>query len=342
MEGDPRIRPALLQERYQGKVRCLTCERRCLLEEGKEGFCKTRKNVGGTLYTLVYGEIAPGESGIALNPIEKKPIYHFRPGTMCLTVGTWSCNFPCPWCQNYSISKRPDLIGTGYYLAPEAFLELAEEMGAEGTSISFNEPTLLLEYSLDVFRLAKEKGLYNTYVTNGYMTLEALRLLIRSGLDAMNIDIKGSPETYRRFCRANGEVVWRNARYAKGEGVWVELTTLIIPGVNDDEGTLRGIARRIRRELGSDTPWHVTGYYPAYRFTAPPTPLAAVQRAWEIGKEEGLDFIYVGNFPGHPLQNTYCPHCGLLIVERVGFGVRGVKLRDSRCPRCFTALPIRV
>lgn len=339
---NPRIRPAILQEKERDRVRCLACERRCLLRERERGYCRTRQNIEGVLYTLVYGEIAPDETGIALNPIEKKPLYHFRPGTRCVTVGTWSCNFPCPWCQNWWLSKRPEAIGTGYYLDPDGFIALAVDLGAEGTSFSFNEPTLLLEYALDVFPIAREKGLYNTYVTNGYMTLEALDLLVKGGLDAVNIDIKGDEEVYRRYCGAEVDVVWRNARQAKQRGVWVELTTLLIPGVNDKDELIRGIARRILEELGPDTPWHLTGYYPAYRFHAPPTPKGTVERAWEIGRSEGLRFVYIGNFPGHPMQNTYCPSCGLLLVERAGFEVRSLRIGDSRCPRCGLFIPIKL
>lgn len=312
------------------------------MAEGEYGYCRTRRNIGGRIHTLVYGEIAPDETGLSLNPIEKKPIYHFRPGTRCLTAGTWSCNFDCPWCQNAFISKRPEGIGSGYYLSPEAFVSLALEWGAEGTSFSFNEPTLLLEYALDVFPLAREKGLYNSYVTNGYMTPEALDLLVERGLDAMNIDLKGDEGVYRTYCGANPGPVWRNARLAKEKGVWVELTTLVIPGVNDREAVIRGIARRILRELGPDTPWHLTGYYPAYKFHAPPTPKGTVERAWEVAKSEGLRFVYVGNFPGHPLENTYCPSCGLLLIERMGLEVVSIRLDDPRCPRCGLSLPLRV
>ncbi|MFW6150288.1 MAG: radical SAM protein, partial [Chloroflexota bacterium] len=196
--AEERARQALLFEPTGDKLRCLTCERRCLLGEGETGFCGTRRNSGGRLYTLVYGDI----SSMSVNPIEKKPLFHFHPGSKALTIGSWSCTFSCPWCQNYDISKSPGNVGCGQFMSAARFVNLVAQQGCQGTSISFNEPTLLLEYSLDVFRLAKEAGYYNTYITNGYMTETALDLLVEHGLDALNIDIKGPPEAVRRYCGA--------------------------------------------------------------------------------------------------------------------------------------------
>lgn len=223
---------------------------------------------------------------------------------------------------------------------PEEFVATTIRLNCQGTSISFNEPTLSLEWSLEVFKLARERGLYNTFVTNGYMTLEALQLLIEAGLDAMNVDIKGSDEAVRKFCGTDVEVVWRNCRYAKEHGVHVEVTTLVIPTVNDDEASLRSIAKRIANELGQDTPWHVTAYYPAYLFNAPPTPIRTLERAYQIGREEGLKFVYLGNVPGHPYENTYCPQCGKLLIQR--YGVRMVKwfMKGDSCPKCNEKLPV--
>ena len=334
-------REALLFDDLNGRIRCCTCERRCELLPDTLGFCQTRKNVGGKLYTLVYGEI----SSISANLIEKKPLFHFHPGSKALTVGTWSCNFTCPWCQNYDISKSPESIGKGRFLSPEALIELVPKSKCQGISMSFNEPTLLLEYSIDVFKLARKHGCYNTFVTNGYMTPEALEVLIQSGLDAMNIDIKGDAEAVLKFCNADVEKVWRNAVAAKRSNVWVEITTLLIPGVNDEDKILRGIARRIKYELGDDTPWHTTGYYPAYKFRdelyVPPTPLSSLERARNIGKAEGLKYVYSGNVPGHPFENTYCPSCNELLIERQGFSVTKYNITlEQCCPRCGQEIPI--
>jgi len=337
----PVKKEALLSQDLNGRVRCCTCERRCELLPDSLGFCQTRKNIGGKLYTLVYGEI----SSLSANPIEKKPLFHFYPGSRALTAGTWSCNFTCPWCQNYEISKSPQSIGQGSFLGPQDFIELVRRADCQGTSMSFNEPTLLLEYSMDVFQLARRHGYYNTFVTNGYMTGEALEALIECGLDAMNIDIKGDAEAVLKFCSAKAEKVWENAQAAKRGGVWVEITTLLIPGVNDRDKTIREIARRIKYELGADTPWHTTAYYPAYKFRdelyVPPTPMATLERARGIGRAEGLNYVYAGNVPGHPFENTCCPHCNELLIERRGFSVTRYSVTpQGRCPGCSLPIPI--
>lgn len=323
-------RPALLQRAEAGKVRCLTCQRRCLLVVGGQGWCRTRWNRDGMLVTRTYGAV----SSLAVNPIEKKPFFHFHPGSLTLTIGSWSCNFGCPWCQNWSISKVAPPEG-GERITPEDFVSLTLRHGCQGTSISFNEPTLSLEWSLDVFRLARPRGLYNTYVTNGYMTLEALDLLVEAGLDAMNVDLKGDSEAVRRYCKGvDVEGVWQVCRRARERGVHLEVTTLVIPGVNDSESMLRSMAVRIARDLGREVPWHVSAYFPAYRFRAPPTPLRTLESAWDIGKEEGLAFVYTGNVPGHRGEDTQCPFCGAMLIRRRGFDVLANRVRQGACPDC--------
>ncbi|HIC88769.1 MAG TPA: AmmeMemoRadiSam system radical SAM enzyme [Anaerolineae bacterium] len=323
------IRPALLQEPAGRQIRCLICERRCEIIPGGLGWCRTRRHQDGTLVTLVYGAV----SSLSANPIEKKPLYHFYPGTWALTSGSWSCNFGCPWCQNYDISKAAP--GRGSYMSPEDFVLEAIHLGCQGTSISFNEPTLSLEWSLDVFRLARAQDLYNTYVTNGYMTPEALQSLVEAGLDAMNVDVKGDAEAVHRYCKGvDIEKVWHNCRLAHELGIHLEITTLVIPDVNDRDEVLQGIAERIVAELGPDVPWHVSRYYPAYRFTAPPTPVSTLEQAWQIGKRAGLEFVYLGNVLGHRLENTYCPGCGTLLIGRWGFNVTTYRLDHGHCSKC--------
>ncbi len=324
------VRESLLQERTNGKVRCHVCERRCLLVTGGFGWCRARQNRAGRLVTLIYGNV----SSLEPNPIEKKPFYHFYPGTSALTAGSWSCNFGCPWCQNYSISKAPP-PSRGEYISPEEFVEIAENAGCQGTSISFNEPTLSLEWSLDVFRLARRRGLYNTYVTNGYMTPEALSLLIDTGLDAMNVDVKGDAAAVKKFCKGvDVEKVWAICKLARERGVHIEITTLVIPTVNDSVPALHGIAERIAKELSPHVPWHVSRYYPAYQFAVSPTCTPTLERAWHIGKEAGLEFVYVGNVPGRNYRNTYCPNCHTLLIQRLGFAVTLNALQDGQCPQC--------
>jgi pyruvate formate lyase activating enzyme len=331
------IRPALLFEELAGKrVQCNLCERRCKIAPDVFGFCRTRRNIGGQLYTVVYGDI----SSISANPIEKKPFYHFWPGSVALTVGTWSCNYNCPWCQNWHISKSPPDPERANYLSPEGLVGRALREGCDGTSISFNEPLLLFEYSIDVFKLARQRGLYNTYVTNGYMTLEALRMLREAGLDAINIDVKGDAECVRKYCSADVEVVWRNVRESKKLGMHVEVVNLVIPGVNDREEQLRELAGRHLREAGKETPLHFTAYYPAYRFDVMPTPVSTLERAHDVAVCEGLDFVYIGNVPGHRYENTYCPDCGELLIERFGLELVSVDLKDGACPSCRRRIPI--
>lgn len=318
-------------------IRCNVCERRCTVVPKGLGWCRTRQIRDGRLVTLAYGAV----SSLAANPIEKKPFFHFHPGTFALTAGSWSCNFLCPWCQNWSISKVPP-PASGDFMPPERFVDLTEDEGCQGTSISFNEPTLSLEWSLDVFRLARERDLYNTYVTNGYMTPEALALLVDAGLDAMNVDVKGDAAACKRYCGGiDVEKVWAICKLARSMGVHLEVTTLVVPSVNDSEATLRGIAERMARDLGTDVPWHVSRYYPAYRFTERPTPIRTLERAWQIGRDAGLEFVYLGNVPGHSYENTHCPDCDRLVIQRSGFDVLANDIRRGRCPGCGRVIPGR-
>jgi pyruvate formate lyase activating enzyme len=324
------VRDSLLQEQMAGKMRCNVCQRRCVLGPGARGWCRTRENQQGRLVTLIYGAV----SSIAVNPVEKKPFFHFHPGSRNLTSGSWSCNFGCPWCQNWSISKVPPPT-EDEFVSPKGFVALAVEEGCQGTSISFNEPTLSLEWSLEVFQEARAHGLYNTFVTNGYMTSEALALLVDAGLDAMNVDVKGSAEAVKRYCKGiDQEGVWASSQSALRAGMHLEITTLVIPDVNDDEATLTEIAARIVRDLGPQVPWHVCSYYPAYRFRAPPTPVSSLERARQLGMEAGLEFVYTGNVPGHRGEDTLCPDCGSTLIRRRGFDVLANRLRNSRCPDC--------
>jgi pyruvate formate lyase activating enzyme len=332
---DNRVRDSLLQLQLEGKVRCNTCERRCEILNLGTGWCRTRENRGGRLVTLIYGAV----SSLAANPIEKKPLFHFYPGTRAMTAGSWSCNFSCPWCQNWQITKveRPP---RSEFLAPERFVELTRESGCRGTSISFNEPTLSLEWSLDVFRLARAAGYYNTFVTNGYMTSEALDLLVDAGLDAITVAIKGSSALVRQHCGSiDAEKIWATCRRARARGVHLEVVTLVIPGINNEGQILRRIAERIAAELGREVPWHVTQYAPAFEYSAPATPVEDLVRARRIGEEAGLDYVYLGNVPAHRFEDTCCPRCHCLVVARWGFQVKVNRLQSGRCPECGQPVP---
>ena len=333
-----RIKEALLYEKLQkAHVRCGTCERFCEIPPNTLGFCKTRKNINSKLHTLVYGDVA----SLSANPIEKKPFFHFYPGSRALTAGTWSCNFTCPWCQNWQLSKSHPGEKQGTYISPGQFVKLLKRYDCQGTSFSFNEPTLLLEYAVDVFDRARAAGYYNTYVSNGYMSETALTLLAEHGLNAMNIDIKGDKRAVYRYAGADVDKVWQNAAGAKERGIHMEITTLVIPGVNDDDACFKQIAKRIKTELGKDTPWHLSAYYPSYQFDAPPTPVTTLERARHIAITEGLTYVYMGNVPGHPLENTYCPRCETLLIERDVFEVRAYHITAQKaCPTCQEAIPM--
>jgi len=303
------------------------------------GFCGARYNHGGELYVLTYGNI----SSISNNPMAKKPFNNFFPDEYAMTIGSWGCNFTCPWCQNWEISKF--WVTKCNYLPPDKFISMIERYNSSGTSFSFNEPLVtLFEYSLDVMPLARRKGYFNTYVTNGYMTLDAAELLVKYGLDAANIDIKGCPEKIKRWTGADVNIVWRNARYLKEREIHIEITTLIIPTVNDDYDCLKSIAKRIKEELGADTPWHVTRYHAEYKaleFKLPPiTPVETLEVARKIGMDMGLEYVYIGNVINHPGENTYCPKCGTLLIRRYGIWGVDVLIDQDKCPKCGYPLAI--
>lgn len=332
------MKEARLYERLGGyATRCLTCERRCLIKPGERGFCKTRLNIDGKLYTLVYGDL----NAISANPIEKKPFFHFYPGSLALTFSTHSCNFPCPWCQNWELSRSIPDPSRARFVPPSELLDLATLEGCQGLSVSFTEPLMLFEYSLDVFPMAKRLGLYNNYVSNGYMTLEALRMLIEAGMDAIKFDVKGDADAVRLFCNADVEIVWRNASEARRLGAHVEVVNLVIPDVNDDEACLSEIVERHLKTLGPEVPLHFTRYYPAYKFDKPPTPVKVLEKACEMARRMGAYYVYIGNVPGHKYENTYCPSCGEVLIKRYGLSVIQIRLReDLKCPNCEREIPI--
>ena len=314
-----------------GRVRCYLCSHRCVIGEGKRGICGVRENRGGKLYTLVYGKAI----AYHVDPIEKKPLYHFLPGTKSYSIATVGCNFRCLHCQNWEISQAPREKGEipGLDLPPEEVVRQAEQYGCASISYTYTEPTIFAEYAVDCAKLAQEKGIKNVFVTNGYITPEALRE-VAPYIDAANIDLKGfTEEFYREVCGAKLKPVLESIRLYKKLGVWIEVTTLIIPGYNDDEEQLRGIARFIR-SVGEEVPWHVTRFHPDYRLMdAQPTPLETLRRAREIGKEEGLLYIYIGNVLGEG-ENTYCYSCGELLIERYGFDILKYRVEKGRCPSC--------
>ena len=333
------------KSRFQKKIssdicQCLTCERQCKIPIGATGHCQTRINYNGEIISLVYGCI-PAKS---INPIEKKPFYHFFPGSTALTVGTFGCNFDCFWCQNHNISHPilpfiNNIKEQSNYYSPELLIKEAINNNCQGTSISFNEPTLLFEYSLDVFKLAKKAGLYNTYVSNGYMTEEVLRTLAKNGLDAINIDIKGNLDMVKKYCGANIEKVWRNAKLAKELGVHVEITTLLIENYNSNAEIIQEIANKIANELGETTPFHISRFFPQYRSQefgiTKPTNLRLLYNASEIAQNCGLKFVYIGNIANKKYSNTTCPNCSKIVIKRSTFSIQELYVNvNGDCKYC--------
>ncbi len=334
------MKEALLYEKLEGgKTRCGVCRRRCVIAPGGLGFCRTRRNEGGRLYTLIYGLVA----GLHADPVEKKPLYHFFPGSLCTSLGTLGCSFRCPGCQNWELSRAaPDELGGGTEeLSPEELIRSAARYKCRGVAWTYNEPSIWLEYTLDGAKLAKKKGLYTVYVTNGFMTPEALELMAPH-LDAFRVDIKGfSEETYQRIAGVRALAgVLDSARLAKcAHRMHVECVTNVTPTINDDEGELKGMARWIRSELGPDTPWHVTAFSPHQELSdLPSTPAAQLERVRQFGLDAGLRYVYIGNVPGHQAGNTWCHKCGALLIRREGYDTSLVGLKGAACARCATPL----
>jgi len=331
---DPRIKQSYLFTKLKGnKVQCQTCSRYCIIEDGDVGLCKTKKNVGGILYTLIYGDV----SSYSLNPIEKKPAYHYYPGSISLTLGSWSCNFDCDWCLNWDISKRPppEDFSNASLMSAEKIVENATfNPSINGVCFSFNEPTLSLELIIDIFHLLSD-NYYKHLVTNGYMSTKALDMFISSGMSGMTVSFKGTKNVVDTLLNINIDHIWNNIQIAFQRGIHIELVYLVIPSVNDDEEFINDFSKKVIKKLSTKVPIHFTRYFPSHLSTQPKTPVSLLQKAHTIAKKEGLDYVYLGNVPGHPFQNTYCPNCSELLIKRDSFSITFSNLTvDNRCPRC--------
>jgi pyruvate formate lyase activating enzyme len=330
------MKEAMFYEKLdEKKVRCFLCAHHCLIKEGKRGICAVRQNKDGTLYSLVYGKL------IAMNidPIEKKPLFHFQPGSTSFSISTIGCNFQCDHCQNFEISQYPRLHENilGQDATPESVVEAAQRNACSSISYTYTEPTIFFEFAYDCARLAHEKGIKNVFVSNGYTSPEATRV-IAPFLDGNNIDLKGDEDFYKNLCSAKLEPVKETIRLMKELGVWVEVTTLIITDYNDSEEQMRDIAEFIK-SVDMSIPWHVTQFYPTHKLTDKPrTPVKTLRRAREIGFQSGLKYVYEGNIPGEGRENTYCPKCKELLIERLGFNIMGNKLKDGTCSKCGTQI----
>ena len=316
------------------RVRCLLCPHDCVLRDGQIGICGVRENRGGTLYSLVYGKAI----AVHVDPIEKKPLFHVHPGSQSFSVATVGCNFRCRFCQNSTISQVRLGGGArvpGDDLPPDALVSLARQYGCKTIAYTYTEPTVYYEYAYDSAVLAADNGILNVFVTNGFISEEPLRQ-IAPVLHAANVDLKGWDEDfYKKIVGGRLQPILSTLKLMKELGIWVEVTTLCVPGYVDTEEQFRSIARFIRDELGPETPWHVSRFYPHHHMTdRSPTSVAVLQHARKIGLEEGLRYVYSGNVPGDEGENTYCYKCGGLLIRRWGFSVLDYHIRDGRCSDC--------
>ncbi|MDD2901601.1 MAG: AmmeMemoRadiSam system radical SAM enzyme [Syntrophales bacterium] len=315
------------------KVHCHLCAHECQIDPGKRGICRVRENLDGTLYSLVYGRIISQ----SIDPIEKKPLYHFLPGSSSYSIATVGCNFQCLHCQNYEISQYPRLHEggiIGLLRSPEDIVAAALESQSASISYTYTEPTIFLEFAQDTARLARAQGLRNVFVSNGFMTKTSAQALAEF-IDADNVDLKSfRDDHYRKVCKARLQPVLDTIVRLKQLGVWLEITTLVIPGLNDSTEELTDIAQFVKG-VGVGVPWHVSAFYPIYKMLdRPRTPVAILLKAREIGLKAGLRYVYTGNIPGNGGESTFCYACGALLIDRLGLQILRYDLQDGKCPKC--------
>lgn len=330
------MREALLYEKGDDHaVRCRLCNHYCTIAPGKRGICAVRENRNGTLYSLVYGKVIASQ----IDPIEKKPLYHVQPGSRSFSIATVGCNFRCKHCQNHDIAEAPHYSSDipGQMTTPGQIVDAAMAAGCSSISYTYTEPTVFFEFAYDCARLAHERGIKNVFVSNGYTSPDATRM-IAPLLDANNIDLKGDEHFYEKLSGARMQPVLDTIRLMKELGVWVEVTTLIIPEWNDSEAFLRRAADFLV-SVDPGIPWHVTRFHPTHKLLDKPrTPAATLERARQIGIAAGLKYVYEGNIPGSGGENTLCASCGTILIERIGFSVRSISLKGGKCPACGTRL----
>jgi pyruvate formate lyase activating enzyme len=328
----------LYESLKDNEVKCNLCNHRCNIKNGGRGICGVRENRGGVLETLVYGKVIARH----IDPIEKKPLFHFLPGSLSYSIATVGCNFKCRFCQNADIAQMPSdrkgrIVGDAF--TPEDIVAEAIKGDCKTIAYTYTEPTVYFEFAYDTAKLAAQKGIRNVFVTNGYITEEALHM-IHPFLDAANVDLKAFTEGfYKTTCKAKLVHVKETLKRMKSLGIFVEVTTLIIPGLNDDKKELENLSAFLVDALGPETPWHISRFHPTYKLTdRPPTPVETLIRAREIGVKAGLKYVYTGNVPGESGEKTYCHQCNCLLIDRWGFYVRDNRIKNGRCPQCNAAV----
>jgi|YelNatPaOPRAMG01_1025707.scaffolds.fasta_scaffold00430_18 pyruvate formate lyase activating enzyme len=334
------MREAMLYERLEGnKVKCNLCGRRCIIKDGATGFCLVRKNEGGVLYSLVYGKAISA----CVDPIEKKPLSHFNPGASVMSIATVGCNFRCRFCDNWMISQEKQISGRNF--PPEDVVKATRDNGCQGISYTYTEPTIFFEYAYETAKLAHQVGFFNTFVTNGYMTPEAVKT-IAPYLDAATVDFKGGgdPDFYKSFSSVPSvEPIFECLKEMKRQGIHIEITNLVVPKIGDSIDQIVKLATWVKETLGEDTPFHLLRFHPDYKLTdISSTPIQTLEKAYAAAKSVGLNFVYIGNVPGHPAENTYCPSCNELLIKRFSFEIVKWNLtKDMRCPVCGREIPIK-
>jgi len=329
---------ALLYDKLEsGAVKCRLCGWRCTIQPCKRGVCRVRENRNGTLESLVYGRAI----SYAVDPIEKKPLYHFHPGSYAFSVATVGCNFRCNFCDNWSISQEPEIVGD--IMLPEEIVYTAQKMKCSSISYTYTEPTIFFEYAYDTAKFASKAKLHNTFVTNGYMTPEAIDM-IAPYLDAATVDFKGSaePSFYQNFCGITDvNPIFEALIEMKRKNIFIEITNLIVPGGGDGKVPFIKLVNWVRDNLGADVPFHILRFFPSYRYDGEATtPQALLEEFWQVANDAGLNYVYLGNAPGHKYENTRCPFCGNAVIERFGFEVAKMHLNGKKCKFCGKELNI--
>ena len=328
-------REAMLYRQEESMLVCELCSHGCKLKDGRVGICGVRKRVGNKLYTLVYGKAIAS----AIDPIEKKPFFHVLPSSRSFSIATIGCNFRCAFCQNWDISQTRNGEAFGKDLPPKEVVRLAKQSSCQTVAFTYTEPTIFFEYTFDTARLAKQEGILSLYVTNGYMTKKMLQFFIPY-LAAANVDLKGfDDKRYRRVMGAKLGPVLESIKEMKALGIFLEVTTLVVPGLNDSDHELGEIAEFLA-SVDPQIPWHVSRFHPDYQMmSTPPTPTKTLMSAYRTGKKAGLQFVYVGNMPGNRFENTYCPRCNACLIERRGFTALKISLQNGTCPSCGCKIP---